>query len=92
MALRGAARAVLDMPKNRPAYRPYVVMVQEQDSRLIRQAHTLDERPTVEAIWHVLVKAMRSPVLATPVIRVNLRHKSAVLHSTAARILPHFGA
>ena len=31
------------------------------------------------------------PVLATPVIRVNLRHKSAVLHSTAARILPHFG-
>ncbi len=51
------------MPKNRPAYRPFVVLVQEQDTQLIRQTHPQDERPTPESVWQMLVKAMRSPLL-----------------------------
>lgn len=51
------------MPKNQPVYRPYVVLLQEQDSQLIRQTHTQDEQPTPESIWRLLVKAMRSPLL-----------------------------
>jgi Domain of unknown function (DUF6930) len=51
------------MPKDRPAYRPYVVLVQEQDTERIRHTHTQDERPTSEAILQILVKAMRSPLL-----------------------------
>jgi hypothetical protein len=51
------------MPKDRPAYRPYVVLVQEQDTERIRYTHTQDERPTPEAALQMLVKAMRSPLL-----------------------------
>ena len=51
------------MPTDRPAYRPYVVWVQEQDTERIRHTHTQDERPTPDAVLQMLVKAMRRPLL-----------------------------
>jgi len=48
------------MPKDKPPYRPYVVLVLEQASNRIRQTRILDKQPTPEAVLDVLVKAMLS--------------------------------
>jgi hypothetical protein len=51
------------MPKDRPPYRPFVVLVLVQDTGLIRHTHVQGERPTPESVLEVLVKAMYSPLL-----------------------------
>lgn len=68
------------MPKDRPAYRPYVVLVQEQDTQLIRHTHTQDEHPTPESVLQVLVKAMRNPLLGpflSPLLGLGSRSRPA---------------
>jgi len=50
-------------PKNRSPYRPYTVLVLEQETQLIRRIYTQEERPTPKSVLEVLVKAMLSPLL-----------------------------
>lgn len=51
------------MPKDRSAYRPYVVLVLEEETELIRRVHTQEEQPTPETVLEVLLKAMKGPLL-----------------------------
>ena len=51
------------MPKNRTSYRPYTVLVLEQETELIRKLYTQEERPTPNAVLEMLLKAMLSPLL-----------------------------
>jgi hypothetical protein len=51
------------MPKNRPSYRPYTVLVLEQETELIRRIYTQEEQPTPDAVLEMLLKAMLSPLL-----------------------------
>jgi hypothetical protein len=51
------------MPKDRSAYRPYIVLVLEKETELIRRIHTQEEQPTPETVLEVLLKAMKGPLL-----------------------------
>lgn len=51
------------MPKDRPPYRPYTVLVQEQETELIRRIHGQEERPIPDVVLEMLLKAMLSPLL-----------------------------
>jgi hypothetical protein len=53
------------MPKDKPPYRPYVVLVLDPESDRIRQTKMQGERPTTEAVLEVLAKAMHRPALGS---------------------------
>ncbi|MBN1888262.1 MAG: hypothetical protein JW850_09735 [Thermoflexales bacterium] len=46
------------VPQDQPPYRPYLVLVLEQESERIRQARILEEQPGFEQVLEVLVEAM----------------------------------
>lgn len=52
------------MPKKQPPYRPYVVLVIDQDTGMIRQTKTLNERPAPETLLEILFKVMRGTLLS----------------------------
>ncbi|MEA3338813.1 MAG: hypothetical protein U9R15_02500 [Chloroflexota bacterium] len=49
--------------KDRPPYRPYVVLIMEQGTELIRRTAIKDERPTPDVVLEELLKAMKGPLL-----------------------------
>jgi len=51
------------MPKNQPPYRPYIVLVVEQETELIRRTVIKSERPTPDVVLEVLLKAMAGSLL-----------------------------
>lgn len=51
------------MPKKQPPYRPFVVLVIDQNTELILQTNTSDERPTPEAVLDILFKTMQGTLL-----------------------------
>jgi len=51
------------MPKKQPAYRPFVVVVADQDTGYILKTDTLSERPTPETFLEHLFKAMQGTLL-----------------------------
>jgi hypothetical protein len=52
-------------PKNKPPYRPYVILVLDAQSDRIRQTKMEDDRPTPEVVLAALADAMQKPVLAS---------------------------
>ncbi|MBU0704684.1 MAG: hypothetical protein KKC18_12555 [Chloroflexi bacterium] len=50
-------------PKDQPPYRPYVVLVMEQGTELIRRTALEDELPTPDVVLESLLKAMTGPLL-----------------------------
>ncbi len=50
-------------PKDQPPYRPYVVLVVEQGTELIRRTTVKDDRPTPDVVMEELLKAMKGPLL-----------------------------
>jgi hypothetical protein len=53
------------MPKDRPPYRAYALLVIEQERGLVRRIEIQEERPTPDAVLAALYKAMRSPMLGS---------------------------
>lgn len=51
------------MPKNAPPYRPYIIMVVDQDSEFMHHVEVLEERPTAEVVLESLLKAMQGTLL-----------------------------
>ncbi|PJH75017.1 MAG: hypothetical protein CO064_08890 [Anaerolineae bacterium CG_4_9_14_0_8_um_filter_58_9] len=51
------------MPKDRPPYRPFIILVVDQDTELIYKTDIQEERPTPEAILEILFKAMQGTLL-----------------------------
>jgi len=51
------------MPKKQPAYRPFVMLVVDQDTEFILKTDTLSERPTPETILEHLFKTMQGTLL-----------------------------
>jgi len=47
------------MPKKQPAYRPFVMLVEDQDTEFILKTDTLSERPTPKTVLEHLFKAMQ---------------------------------
>ena len=50
-------------PKDQPPYRPYAVLVLEQETELIRRIEIEDEQPTPDVVMETLLKAMLRPML-----------------------------
>jgi hypothetical protein len=46
-------------------YRPYALLVLEQERGLIRRVVIHDERPTADAVLEALIKAMRRPIIGS---------------------------
>ena len=57
------------MPKDRPPYRPFIILVIDQDSELIHKTDIQEGRPTPETVLEVLFKTMQGTLL-------NLGHRS----------------
>jgi len=51
------------MPNNHPPYRPFVMLVIDQDTDLILQTETPKDRPAPEAVLEILFKTMQSTLL-----------------------------
>ncbi len=51
------------MPKKQPAYRPFVMLVVDQDTEFILKTDTFDERPTPETVLKHLFKTMQGTLL-----------------------------
>lgn len=51
------------MPKDRPFYRPFVILVLDQDTELIYKTDVQNERPTPEIILEILFKTMQGTLL-----------------------------
>jgi len=52
-------------PRDRPPYRPYAVLVLEQEKELIRRIELEDEQPTPDVVMEALLKAMLRPILGS---------------------------
>ena len=52
-------------PKNAPPYRPYVVMVVDQDRDRVRASQITGDRPSPDDVFDTLLKAMLRPVLGS---------------------------
>lgn len=50
-------------PKDKPYYRPFIVLVVDQATEMIQQTDVQDDRPTPEAVLESLFKAMRGAPL-----------------------------
>ncbi|HEY73191.1 MAG TPA: hypothetical protein G4N99_07955 [Thermoflexia bacterium] len=50
-------------PKKQPPYRPYVVLIVEQETELVRRTTVKDERPTPDVVLEALLEAMKGPLL-----------------------------
>lgn len=51
------------VPRGKPPYRPYIVLVIEQETEMIRRTTLKDERPTPDVVLESLLKAMTSSLL-----------------------------
>lgn len=51
------------MPKKQPAYRPFVMLVVDQDTEFILKTDTMSERPTPETVLEHLFKTMQGTLL-----------------------------
>ena len=52
-------------PKDRPPYRPYAMLVVEQERGLIRRIEIQEEKPAPDAVLAALCQAMRRPILGS---------------------------
>lgn len=50
-------------PKDRPPYRPFIILVVDQDTEMIYKADIRDERPTPEIVLEILFKTMQGTFL-----------------------------
>lgn len=74
------------MPEDRPPYRPYVVLVLEQESEKIRRTDLQEERPTPDVVLEVLIKAMRPSLLRTLVGFGRRRRPARILLDDAGLV------
>lgn len=51
------------MPKKQPSYRPFLILVADQDTEFILKVDTLKERPTPETVLEHLYKTMQGTLL-----------------------------
>lgn len=51
------------MPKDRPPYRPFIILVVDQDMELIYKTDIQEERPTPEIVLEILFKTMQGTLL-----------------------------
>ena len=52
------------IPKNAPPYRPYVALFLNHKSKILR-TQVLEQPPTTEQLFEVLLRAMRRPMLGS---------------------------
>jgi len=52
-------------PRDQPPYRPYAVLVLEQEKELIRRIELEEEQPTPDVVMEALLKAMLRPMLGS---------------------------
>ena len=50
-------------PDDQPPYRPYVVLVVEQETEMVRRTDIEDERPTPDMVLETLLKGMVKPIM-----------------------------